>query len=295
MEKWVEDGWAGPIRPGRSDRGLRKQIIKTFKLFIMSKENFDFLNRTIKFLGFGEDTMLNQLLEAEMVKEQPEFDLYTDAFFDHYIRTEAKLNFVLLDQKGIYILHHYTATSHYEQDPTKDKTREFHIFKGTGVTFKEAFNLLDGRAARIDQRNRDEELYRVWVQLDFEERDTHQNYKYKYYRYFDLDKVLDKYPIAEMEAEATRKMVIASLERGNKHLITLNTAKPEPKWIEANPAERTIRIYAPVPSPATPARRSSELRRPGTRRVSKGVNDPSAEKAAEDQELSEETALASRK
>jgi hypothetical protein len=259
----------------------------------MNQENLEFLNRTIKFLGFGESTMLNMQLEAEIAKGGPEFDLYTDAFFEHFIRIEAKLNFIKLAQKDMYVLHHYTATLQYEQDPARNKTREFHIYKGTGVTFKEAFNLLDGRAARIDQRNRDEELYRIWAQLDFDELDIHQNYKIKHYRFYDLDKILEKYPIQEMEAEATKKKLIASLERGNKYLVTFNTAKPEPKYIEANPAEKTIRIYAPTPT--STKKRNPEERRPATKRVAKSAADPAKEKPVEDQEVSEETLMASGK
>jgi hypothetical protein len=251
-------------------------------------ENLDYLNRNLKYLGFGENTLLNQQLEEQILKGEPEFDLYTDAFFEHFIRTEAKLHFFKMLKKGIYVFDHYTASIQYEQDPARNKEREFHIYKGVGVTFKEAHNLLDGRAARIDQINTDDERYSVWVQLDLDEKDAHQNYRLKYYRYFDLEKVLAAYPIVEYEAEATRKMLVASLERGNRYLVTLNTAKPEPKWIEANPAEKTIRIYTPEPSSK---KRGSDGRRPASKRTSRTMTDPAGEKAAEDQEISEETTI----
>jgi hypothetical protein len=255
-------------------------------------ENLDYLNRDLKYLGFGENTLLNQQLEEHILKGEPEFDLYTDAFFEHFTRTEAKLHFLKLIKKGSYVFDHYTATIQYEQDPGRNKQREFHIYKGVGVTLKEAYNLLDGRAARIDQINQDEERYSVWVQLDFDEKDTHQNYRFKYYRYFDLEKVLANYPIQEYQVEATRKMLLASLERGNKYLVTLNTSKPEPKWIEANPAERSIRIYAPAPNSK---RRGSDERRPAGKRATRTTPDLAGDKAAEDQELSEETTLISGK
>jgi hypothetical protein len=84
-------------------------------------------------------------------------------------------------------------------------------------------------------------------------------------------------------------MLVASLERGNRYLVTLNTAKPEPKWIEANPAEKTIRIYTPEPPSK---KRGSDGRRPSAKRTSRTTPDPAGEKAAEDQELSEETSIA---
>ena len=161
----------------------------------MTSENLDFLNRNLKYLGFGENTLLNQQLEEHIQKEEPEFELYTDAFYEHFVRTKAKLHFLKLMKKGIYVFDHYTATIQYEQDPGRNRQRDFHIYKGVGVTFKEAYNLLDGRAARIDQINQDDERYSVWVQLDFDEKDVHLNYTFKYYRYFDLEKVLSSYPI----------------------------------------------------------------------------------------------------
>jgi hypothetical protein len=255
------------------------------------KSNLEYLNNDLKYLGFGENTLLNQQLEENIAAGKAEFELYTDAFFDHFIRTEARLHFLKLVKQGTYVFDHYTATNQYEQDPGKNKEREFHVFKGVGVTFKEAFNLLDGRAARIDGVDQDDEVYRTWVQLDFEERDAHLNYRFKYYRHYDLERVLTSYPIEELLADATRKTLVASLERGNKCLVTLNTGKPEPKWIEANPAEKTLRIYAPEPSSK---KRGSDGRRPAAKRA-RTISDPTAEKPAEDQELSEETTAVSEK
>jgi hypothetical protein len=255
------------------------------------KSNLEYLKNDLKYLGFGENTLLNQQLEENIAAGKAEFELYTDAFFDHFIRTEARLHFLKLVKQGTYVFDHYTATNQYEQDPGKNKEREFHVFKGVGVTFKEAFNLLDGRAARIDGVDQDDEVYRTWVQLDFEERDAHLNYRFKYYRHYDLERVLTSYPIEELLADATRKTLVASLERGNKCLVTLNTGKPEPKWIEANPAEKTLRIYTPEPSSK---KRGSDGRRPATKRA-RTISDPTAEKPAEDQELSEETTAVSEK
>ncbi|HXB35195.1 MAG TPA: hypothetical protein VNV35_17320 [Puia sp.] len=255
------------------------------------KSNLEYLNDDLKYLGFGENTLLNRQLEESVANGKPEFELYTDAFFEHFIRTEAKLHFLKLVNKGTYVFDRFTATNQYEQDPGKNKEREFHVYKGVGVTFKEAFNLLDGRAAMIDGVDQDDKVYRTWVQLDFEERDAHLNYRFKYFRHYELERVLESYPIEELLADATRKTLLASLERGNKCLITLNTGKPEPKWIEANPAEKTIRIYTPE-SPLK--KRASDGRRPAARRartMSDPTNppDPTGEKAAEDQELSEES------
>ncbi|HEV2353895.1 MAG TPA: hypothetical protein VGR89_06620, partial [Puia sp.] len=249
----------------------------------MNSGNLEFLNGRLKYLGFGDNTLLNQQLEDHLVREEPEFELTTDAFFDHFIRIEAKLHFHRQDQQGIYVFDRYEAEIQYEQEPDRNKKRSFYIYKGIGVTFKEAYNLLDGRAAKVDMINRDDEKYTVWVTLNFEERDMHGNFKFKYYRYFDLEKVLDNYPIIEMGAPNTRKALLSALERGNRYLVTLETTKPEPKWIEANPGEKTIRIYAPGP----PKRRREDRRSPA-KRLSAASAEPAEEKTTGDQEVSEE-------
>ena len=59
----------------------------------MNKDNLAFLDDNLKYLGFGEHSLLNQLLEAEMTRGSMTFDLYTEAFFDEYTRLEVKLYF----------------------------------------------------------------------------------------------------------------------------------------------------------------------------------------------------------
>ncbi|HXD77165.1 MAG TPA: hypothetical protein VN616_05125 [Puia sp.] len=250
-------------------------------------ENVKFLHERLKYLGFGENTLLNQQLEEHINNNEPEFELFTDAFFDRMVRIEARLHFQKQDQQGIYVFDRYIARIEYEQEPDRNKARSFYIYRGVGVTFKEAYNLLDGRAARVDMINRDDEKYSVWVQLDFEEKDGHGNYKYKYYRYYDLEKVLERYPIRELESPDMKKPMLAALERGNRYLVTLGGSKPEPKHIEANPAEKSIKIYTPVPEVAK--RRRTEARRPSAQRLSPAIPEVAEEKSTGDQELSEET------
>ena len=247
------------------------------------KSNFEYLSEDLKYLGFGENTLLNQQLQENIALGKPEFELVTDAFFEPFVRTEVKLHFQKHIKLDSYLIDRFTAINQYEQDPGKNREREFHIYKGAGVTFKEAYNLLDGRAARITQINQDDERYKVWVQLDFDERDAHRNYRFKYFRHFDLEKILTSYPIEEMQAEPTRKLLLASLERGNRHLVTLNTGKPEPKWVEANPSEKTLRISNPAPS----RKRGSDERR-AAKRSTRPAPDLASETTPEEQELPED-------
>ena len=94
------------------------------------------------------------------------------------------------------------------------------------------------------------EKYKAWIRLDFGEKDLHDNYKIKQYglRYgYDLEKVLEKYPIRELQEEKTKAELYRSLQRGNRQSVTFDKpTKSERMYIEANPMFKTINIYPHV-------------------------------------------------
>jgi len=214
----------------------------------MNKENLIFLHDALKYLGFGESTLLNQQLEENIGQGVREFELYTEAFFDDFTKVEAKLFFHRSDKSDRYIFSKYEALLRYADHPDGNKAQTFFIYKGTGVTFKEAFNLLEGRAVYRTLINADEQKYKAWIQLDFSEKDLHDNYRTKQYSAhygYDLEKVLETYPIVELQQEDTRAVLIRSLQRGNLQIITLNKPKKmEKMFIEANPRSKTINLFS---------------------------------------------------
>jgi hypothetical protein len=216
----------------------------------MNKDNLAFLHDNLKYLGFGEYSLLNHLLEAEMTNGTLSFELHTDAFFDEETRLEAKLYFRRSDQLDMYFFNKYDALLMYPDNPEKNKTQTFYIYKGSGVTLKEAYNLLQGRAVYKKLTNAVGEKYTAWIQLNFDQKDLHENYKYKYFRSenrYDLAKVLANYKLREMEDEETREMLFRSLRRGNLHPVTLmKSNKTERLFIHANPQFKTINIVPPA-------------------------------------------------
>ncbi len=195
----------------------------------------------------GDNTLLNQQLEQQVIKESKEIELYTEAYFDDFSRLEAKLYFRRSDQKEMYFFNKYEALLRYPDDQDKNRSQTFYINKGMGITFKEAFNLLQGRAVNKDLVNIEGEKYNAWVQLNFEEKDLHNNYKVKQYRAqyrYELEKVLENYPIRELQNEETKSILIRSLRRGNLQLVTfVKVNKTEKMFIEANPMFKTINIF----------------------------------------------------
>ena len=214
----------------------------------MNNDNLQFLQDSLKYLGFGTKLHLNDLLEERIEKEPKEFQLETEAFFEEDYKLEAILYFRRGNQGEMYFFNKYTASLIPAHDPENSRTQTFYISKGTGVTFKEAYNLLQGRSVNKDLINAEGQKYNAWIQLNFEEKDLHDNYKVKQYRVqygYDLEKTLQKYPIAEMKQEELRAGLIRSLKKGNQHTVSFEkTNKTEKMLIEANPQYKTINIYS---------------------------------------------------
>jgi hypothetical protein len=213
----------------------------------MKQENLSFLHDNLKYLGFGEGGPLYDQLQEAIEKGSEEFQLYTEAFFEENTKLEACLYFRNSTQHGMCFFNKYDALLRYSDQPDRDKAQTFYINKGSGATFKEAFNLLSGRAVNKDLVSLEGEKYNAWIQINFEELDTHNNHKMKQYRSqygYDLEKTLEKYPIRELQNEETKAVLIRSLRRGNVHLVNFVKAnKTEKMFIEANPRFKTINIH----------------------------------------------------
>jgi hypothetical protein len=214
----------------------------------MTPSNLDFLNDNLKYLGFGERSLLNRDLEVQIRRDPPAFELFTEAFYTSGTKVEARLYFTRSKQSDFYFFNKYDALLRYEGEADKDRAQTFYIStKGRGITFKEAFNLLQGRAVFKTLISKTGNQYQTWLQLDFTEKDSeNRNYRYKYFRggRYDLMKALEKHPIREMSYDNLRENLIRSLQRGNLHPVTFdNPDRPEKNLIEANPAMDTINIY----------------------------------------------------
>ncbi len=119
----------------------------------MDSDNLAFLNDSLKYLGFGEKSFLNQHLEQCMARGDVDFQLFTEAFFDDDTKLEARLYFKKGDNNKrnknnteYYFFSRYDSLLRFIDHPERDRAHTFYINKGSGVTFKEAFNLLNGRA-----------------------------------------------------------------------------------------------------------------------------------------------------
>jgi len=213
----------------------------------MNPENLARLQDKLKYLGFGENAPINHELEEQVFRGEKEFQLCTEALFED-CRMEAKLFFEKSDEKDVYYFKKYVALLQYTDGTKADKTHIFHIYKKWGFTFKEAFNLLEGRAVYkklIGQK--DEIEYWAWSQMNFNERTLYGNYKMTEYHEsygYDLEAVLETYPIVELQDDLLKKALVRSLQRGNIHPVHfIKGTKRDKMFIEASPKTKRINIY----------------------------------------------------
>jgi len=139
----------------------------------------------------------------------------------------------------------------------KEKVSQtFYLNNGKGVTAKEAFNLLEGRAVNKELINKQGEKYNAWIQLDFAHKKADEPYKVKQFHSnygFDLEKELSKYPFKELGDQSQREDLIKSLKKGNLHSVNVETAEGNRKqFIKASPELRTIDRYYSNGKPIEP-------------------------------------------
>lgn len=209
----------------------------------MNAKNLEFLKEGIKYLGFGEG--LNNKLTEELNSGKNEFQLRTE---NQYGRDKVSysLDFKKSDQSDMYFFNKYSATLQGEKED-QQKSQTFYIKKNSGVTAKEAYNLLNGRCVNKDLTTQEGEKYNAWLQIDWKQQDTNGNHKFKMIHEaygFNLEKTLEKHPIKELTDPTTKDRLMRSLERGNLHEVTFAKGDKEEKmFIEANPQFKSLNIY----------------------------------------------------
>lgn len=213
----------------------------------MNNDNLVFLQDNLKYMGFGDLLLLNEQLEQEIIRETKEFQLSTEAYYEDNYRLEGILYFRRGDSSDLYFFNKYEALLRDGSNENNTRRQVFYISKGTGVTFREAFNLLQGRSVNRDFTDFEGEKYNAWIQLNFEELDTHQNHKVKQFRVqygYNLEKILENYPIRELTSPETKSGLLKSLKKGNLQQVSFCMSdRTEKMLIEAAPQFKTIHIY----------------------------------------------------
>jgi len=238
---------------GRSIQDVLKQIpygittekeinnLITKNLSIMNQENLNYLKDNIKYLGFGDKLFAE--LESNLKKGKDEFSLSISTMFQKDT-ISAVLHFKKSDSTDMYFFNKYDAKL---EKPGKEAVEQtIYLDKGKGITMKEAYNLLDGRAVYKELTNKEDQKYHTWLQLDFNAKDKNNNFEMSRYHEnygYDLKEVLSYYPVKEMANEEDKEKLIRSLEKGNRQSVTLETEGGEIKvFMEADPKYKTLNL-----------------------------------------------------
>lgn len=208
----------------------------------MNMENLKFLQDNMKYTGFGESLCPD--LEKNIQEKKPEFELPFSTQMGNR-GFEATLQFRKSDTSDMYFFNRYVAS--IEKVKGEKIQQSFEIKKGKGITAKEAFNLLQGRAVKKEYTTDAGVNKHEWKQLNFEKKDKNGNFEVNRFdeNYgYDLRQAVAKFPVQELDGGEKEKELMRSLERGNAQMATIdNKGEPMKIILEANPKYKTVNVY----------------------------------------------------
>jgi hypothetical protein len=208
----------------------------------MNESNYDYLKLNMKLLGFGEKQ--HEELEKNLKEGKESFQLKFTAYMNNK-PFEANLQFRRPENSDMYFLNNYRASLERTNGDKMEHT--FYLNKGKGVTAKEAYNLLEGRAVHKELSNKAGEPYKAWIQLDFENKDRNNNYEVKQFHEnygYDVKAAVGKLAVKELDGGEKEENLLKSLQKGNIQSVTVEKEQgPQKMFIEANPQYKTVNLY----------------------------------------------------
>lgn len=262
----------------------------------MNQKNLEFLTNQVKYSGFG--TSLEAVLADNIKSRKQAFTLEHQAVFGTDVATAA-LHFQKSKTTDNYFFNHYELELK-KQDGSSLK-QAFQMGYDNNITFKEAANLLAGRAVfkelaklidtgengqkRLEPKG---EKYNAWLQLDFTNTDARGNFKIKPYHEnygFQLEEVLSRYPIKELETPDYKARLIESLQKGNVQSVTfVINGKDERRFIEAAPRFKAINQYDENMVRTSFSRQQKEVQSQGKAQQQETPGEKKAKAEKQDQE-----------
>ncbi|WP_425637952.1 hypothetical protein ACPUEN_00870 [Algoriphagus yeomjeoni] len=201
------------------------------------KENIQELQDRLKYSGFGET--LNKELEKQIKAKKSDFELNMSKEVGDK-KIEYGLHFRKSDE-GRYYYNGFEA----KLSTPEGKEQSQRFYHNQGVSAKEAFNLLEGRAVFKSLFNKEGERYNAWLQLDLGSKDEkgqhpvtqyHQNYGFK------LEDAVQKLPLNNMGSPDQLSLLLYSLKKGNRHEVDI-IGSDSRFLLEANPKYKTMNVY----------------------------------------------------
>lgn len=231
-----------------------KEVKQTQKLNNMDNikefNQFDYLKKQLKYLGFGESEQLHQDLENSIKNASGKFQIHTTS---DKVMKGNKADFTLnfnKSEEGKVFFNSYKATLTTSNGAEREQT--FRVQKENNITAKEAINLLEGRAVKIQRNVTDTETGEITQTSDFiklklnEEKTEFDNYKIERYgkNYgIDIDQIMQNAKLSfsdDLEMDKVRK----HLEKGNITNVVFVQDKKEIKGFAVlNPQWKMLNLY----------------------------------------------------
>ncbi|WBX97849.1 hypothetical protein [Chryseobacterium gambrini] len=218
------------------------KIMETQKEF----NQVQYLKDQLKYLGFGEDEKLHKDLENDINGKKDQFQIKTSS--DKAL-PENKVDFTLnynKSESGGVFLNSYNAKLTNEK--SEEISHSFPVSRENTFTAKEAVNLLEGRAVKIEFQNpKTEQLEPAFVKFNFEEPKTEKgNFTFQnFYKNYgvDTEKIVEKSNLI-FDQPGWKENTIKSLEKGNivKVKFELDDKVLEGKAI-LNPQYKNLNLY----------------------------------------------------
>ncbi len=203
--------------------------------------------KTLCRLGFPLSPTLAADLDVGIASRENHFEVYSEAIFENN-KIGAQIHFYRVPGTDDYSISKYDALTKALTYPFEDRKNGFLIIRGKGVTFKEGYNLLQGRPILRDFLAPSQVSYSAWMDLNFRERDLSGNYREVKYslKGFDLMAAVKMYPIKELLDEDSANDLIWSLQRGDRVEVTFQKKRVvEKMFIEVNIKKKLLTIIPP--------------------------------------------------
>lgn len=213
----------------------------------------NYLKNQVKYLGMGESEKLHKDLENAILSPDKNVDVKVEYNNPDKLMKGNTISFDLHidkgEQGGVF-LNSYTANLTMKNG--EERSQSFKVQKENNITAKEAINLLEGRAVKIEHDRVDKETGELsrtesFIKLKLKDEKTeYGNYKYEWYNKgygVDVDDIMNKSNLVfadDTQRERTKK----HLEKGNITEVSFVHNKKEIKGFAVlNPQYKQLNLY----------------------------------------------------
>jgi len=211
----------------------------------MKEENAQYLKKRLVYTGFGEELIPE--LRQKMAEANEKFELHFEKEINGK-KVEADLKYSLSTQGNYFFNSFDLKINRQEMEPL---ARSFKVSNQETFSLKEAFNLLEGRSvlkAYSKLENKEEgskiEELKSWTYLDNTIKNNKGEPIIRKRNNYDLEALLSKLPIKNLEIPSKKADLIQSLERGNLQSVLIEKDGEFKKhYLEALPKYNSLNIY----------------------------------------------------